>query len=194
MAAQNHIKILGPALVLFASAFLMLSGCVTTPQYECQINEAKAKTLDLATHYVQQPRTLAFGPLPRGILAEATLYRLSIGDTKIHPCQIITIHKQLYLRRNRAADLRFKETREFFAEDGTLIATNTEDLTNQLRDSGSYSAAIPLPIPRTAPQGEYLIVSRLWLQRRGDRHSYQLGRAEAAFRILPLRRPKASPH
>lgn len=192
MAAQQRIIAQRSALTLVAGAILLLSGCVTNPEYQCQVNEAKARNLDLTTHYAPQPRTLAFGALPRGILAEATLYRISIKDARVHPCQMITIHKELYLRRSRQADLVFKETREFYAQDGTLIASNTEDLTNQLRNGGSYIAATPLPIPRTAPEGEYLIVSKLSLQRRGDRRSYSLGRAEATFRILPLRQPAAT--
>jgi len=193
MAAQRHITTLRPALVLLAGVILVLSGCVTTPENECRVQEANAKTLDLNTHYHPAPRMLAFGPLPRGMLAEATLYRVNINETRVRPCQTITIRKELYLRRHRHADLIFKETREFYAEDGTLIASHTEDLTNQLRASGSYTALTLLPIPRTAPTGNYLIVSKLAFQRRGDRRSFLLGRAEVTFHILPGRMPASGP-
>ncbi len=197
MVALKRAANLRPWLVPLIAVILVLSGCVTAPEDECQVQAANARKLDLTTHYHLAAPTLTFGPLPRGALAEATLYRISINEKQVRPCQNIMIHKELYLRRNRQPNLIFKETREFYAEDGTLIATNTEDLSNQHRGSGLYASQTPLPIPRTAPPGNYLIVSKLALQRRGDWHNFLLGRTEVTFRILPRRQPvseAAQPH
>ena len=172
-----------PSAVPLAGLFLMLlSGCVTAPQQACSIQSAK---VDLATHYTLVGDKLAFGPLPRGFLAQADLYRIGVSRSRIHPCEYLKIRKELYLRRNPDAALDFTETRKFYAQDGTLIASHTEDLSSQLRASGFYSATTVLPIPRSAPAGNYLIVSRLSFRRRGERRNMPLARAEETFTIVP---------
>ncbi len=197
MVTLKRAANLRPCLVPLIAVILVLSGCVTTPRDECQVQAANTRKLDLTTQYHLAAPTLTFGPLPRSILAEATLYRVSVNEKQVRPCQNIMIQKDLYLRRNRQVSLIFKETREFYAEDGTLIASNTEDLSNQLRGSGRYTAETPLPIPSTAPPGNYLIVSNLAFERRGERRSFLLGRTEVTFRILPRSQPPsgtAQPH
>lgn len=186
MTARAHMTLPFPAPVVLVSLILaLLSGCATAPQHECRIEAAEAGKVDLATHYHSAVRTLAFGPLPRGVLAQATLYRIGVNRDRIRPCEYLKIRKELYLRRNAHANLTFTETREFFAQDGTLVASHTEELTGQLHASGSYEATTLLPIPRTAPAGNYLIVSKLAFRRRGERFSIPLARAEASFTIVP---------
>ncbi|MHB8347548.1 MAG: hypothetical protein ACYDHM_10270 [Acidiferrobacterales bacterium] len=182
-----------PAPILIVSLILaLLSGCATAPRHECRIEAAEAGKVDLSTHYHAAARTLAFGPLPRGFLAQAALYRIGVNRNRIHPCQYLKIRKELYLRRDAHAKLTFTETREFYAQDGTLIASHTEDLAGQLHRSGSYGATTILPIPRSAPPGNYLIVSKLAFRRHGERRRIPLARAEASFTIVPRRRETAS--
>lgn len=186
MIARTHRTMPRSASVSLVGLIIaLLSGCATAPRHECRIQAANAGKVDLATHYQSAQRTLAFGPLPRGVLAQATLYRIDVNDARIHPCEYLKIHKELYLRRVDQADLKFKETREFYAQDGTMIASHTEDLSDQLRGSGSYAATTLLPIPRSAPAGNYLIVSKLAFRRLGERRSVPLARAEVTFTILP---------
>ncbi len=79
--------------------------------------------------------------------------------------------------------LVFKEVREFFGPDGTLIATNTEDLTAQFQTSGHYQAVTPLPIPRSAPPGRYRIVSKFTLETHDARKPVLLARVDGSFHI-----------
>ncbi len=186
MIARSPMTTPRPASALLIGLIIaLLSGCVTAPQHECRIQAANAGKVDLATHYHNAPQSLAFGPLPRGVLAEATLYRIGVNSDRIHPCEYLKIHKELYLRRGDHANLQLKETREFYAQDGTMIASHTEDLSDQLRAGGSYTATTLLPIPRSAPAGNYLIVSKLAFHRPGERRSVPLARAEVTFTILP---------
>ena len=78
------------------------------------------------------------------------------------------------------------EMREFYAEDGTLIATSTQDISEQVKKSGAYIATTPLPIPKSAPPGKYKIVNKLLFERRGDRRApVPIARAEGFFYIIP---------
>ncbi len=182
-----------PTPILFVSLILaLLSGCATAPRHECRIQAAEAGKLDLSTHYHAAAQALTFGPLPRGFLAQVALYRIGVNRNQIHPCEYLKIRKELYLRRDAHTDLTFTETREFYAQDGTLIASHTEDLSGQLRRSGSYEATTILPIPRSAPPGNYLIVSKLAFHLRGERRRIPLARAEASFEIVPRQPETAS--
>ncbi len=173
-----------PAL-LVSLILALLSGCATTPPNECQVQAAESGRIDLATHYHRASPFLAFGPLPRGMLAQATVYRVNVNRDEIRPCEYLKIHKELYLRRDPYADLTFTETREFYAQDGTLIASHSESLGQNLRASGFYTATTLLPIPPGAPAGNYLIVSKLFFHRRGYDRSVRLARAEVTFTIEP---------
>lgn len=188
MTARTAATLPAPTLVLIVGMILaLLSGCATAPRRECQAQAAESGKMDLATHYHRASQALTFGPLPRGVLAQAALYRISVNRSRIRPCGYLRIRKELYLRRITHADLTFTETREFFAQDGTLIASRTETLGGGLPTSGFYTATTLLPIPRSAPAGNYLIVSRLAFHRRGDRRSVRLARAEVTFTIEPRR-------
>ena len=81
--------------------------------------------------------------------------------------------------------MEFEEIREFYAGDGTLIATKREIMSKQLSASGYYVATVPLPIPRLAPMGKYTVVSKLMVRTAGDRQGTLLAKASAGFRVVP---------
>ena len=183
------------AVLWVVVAATLASGCVTTPELACGQHEADSKALKTATQYRPVPEAsraqaarLDARNLPRGSVAQAPTYRLALEPAFIRPCTNLSVQKELWLTRAAQVDGTLRETREFYAEDGTLIAAVNEDLTAQLRNSGVYRATVPLPIPRAAPPGRYRIVSRLNLERRGG-GSVALGRAEARFCIVPLDLP-----
>lgn len=173
-------------LALLTAAALTVASCATLSEYGCQMHEARVKDLDQATHYRRVSSSSQTGgrPLSRTYPAQAPIYRLVLASETVAPCTMLSVKKEIVLARLDDRSLSFKETREFYAEDGTLITTLVEDLTGQLGDSGTYSAKFPLPIPRTAPSGKYRIVSRLTLERTGERKMLPLAQAEARFQII----------
>jgi len=165
-----------------------LAGCVTDSGMSCDQHEARVRTIKPVTTY-------EFAKLPAGQTAPAALsaglpprapmYSMKFVPGFTKPCTIITIHKDVVVLRSLDRNLSFSETRKFFAEDGTLITTTTQNVTGQITRSGKYTATTPLPIPRNAPPGKYKIVSELQAERRGDRRVMPLARAEGYFYIIP---------
>ncbi|MDH4134546.1 MAG: hypothetical protein OEV31_07125, partial [Gammaproteobacteria bacterium] len=83
-------------------------------------------------------------------------------------------------------DIILTEIREFYAEDGSMITTSSQDITDQVKHSGNYVATTPLPIPKAAPPGKYRIVSKLVFDRRGKgRSPVPIARSEGFFFIVP---------
>ena len=178
MAFRPHHIIL---TIAFAS---LLSGCAVLTDYGCRLQENRAKTADLSTYYRPANSRTTYRPLTRGVPAELKHYKVAFNVERIEPCTTLSILKELNLHRNTDPGLQFKETREFYAEDGTLITTVTEDITSQLPVSGIYSAVVPLPIPRSAPSGNYHIVSKFTVERPGERRQLLLGTTNASFYIV----------
>lgn len=126
-------------------------------------------------------------PLPKkGVSAVAHLYEVAPERGTIQPCHSLSIRKRLFLLRRNDLDLVFQEVNEFYADDGTLIVTNTQDLTHQLQRSGYYVASDPLPIPQDAPPGRYQLVSKLVLKKKGREAIFLLASETAVYEILPL--------
>jgi len=165
-----------------------LAGCVTTEEISCDMHESRTKQLKPLTTYQllrpspgqTVPRTLAHGSLPQ---APTYAMRFEPGFTK--PCTTITLHKDVVVLKSNDKDTVLSETREFYAEDGTLITTTTQNISDQVLYSGRYHATTPLPIPRNAPPGKYKIVSKLQAERRSDRRTTPVARAEGFFYIIP---------
>ncbi|HEX9626754.1 MAG TPA: hypothetical protein VGA00_07445 [Acidiferrobacterales bacterium] len=174
-------------LTLLAAAALATGGCAALTDYGCKLHATRVETLDQSTHYrrVSSSSQTDGRPLTRSFPAQAPIYRLTLTSEKVPPCTMLSVKKELVLARLNDRSLIFKETRAFYAEDGTLITTLVEDLSAQLVDSGTYRATFPLPIPRTAPAGKYRIVSRLTLERAGERRMLPLAQAEVRFQIVP---------
>jgi hypothetical protein len=171
---------------LVGTAALMASGCAALTDYGCRLHETRVQTLDQSTHYrrLSSSSQTDGRPLTRTYPAQAPIYRLTLTSEKVPPCTMLSVRKEVVLARLNDRSLIFKETREFYAEDGTLITTLIEDVSAQLKESGTYRASFPLPIPRTAPAGKYRIVSRLTLERAGERRMLPLAQAEARFQII----------
>ncbi len=178
-------------VVLVSVSLIGLSGCAGLSEYACTLQESRAQSADLGTHYRYNAPPEGSAQLPRGTSARATHYTVSLNVVRIEPCTTLSIIKELNLLRASDGDILIKETREFYAEDGTLITSLTEDLTSQLNRSGMYTAVTPLPIPRSAPAGRYRIVSRLSLERGRGGRAQLLSAAEASFSIIP--RPTYQP-
>jgi hypothetical protein len=181
---KTAIHLLYRAVVLSGCLF-WLSGCAGLSDYACTLQESRAQASDLSTHYRYSAPPEGGGQLPRGTPVKATHYTVAFNVERIEPCTTLSIIKELTLLRGADSDILIKETREFYAEDGTLITSHSEDLTSQLGTSGHYTAVTPLPIPRAAPAGRYLIISRLTMERKGDKRTQLLSAAEASFRIIP---------
>jgi hypothetical protein len=182
-------------VVLVSVSLTWLSGCAGLSDYACTLQESRAQSSDLATHYRYTAPPEGNGLLPRGASVKATHYTVALNVVRIEPCTTLSIIKEVHLLRASDGDILIKETREFYAEDGTLITSLTEDITSQLNRSGVYTAVTPLPIPRSAPAGRYRIVSRLSLERSRGGRAQLLSAAEASFSILPRQtyRPAAKP-
>jgi len=165
-----------------------LAGCVTTGELSCDIHESRTKQLKPTTTYEyvklkpgqSAPRTLAGGSLP-----QVPTYTMKFVPGFTKPCTTITLHKDVMLLRSNDKGVVFNETREFYAEDGTLITSTTQNISEQVPRSGVYIATTPLPIPRNAPPGKYKIVSKLQAERRGDRRPSQVAQTQGFFYIIP---------
>lgn len=166
---------------------LLLTSCASLSKRGCDMQESHARTADLSTHYLPstpQAGQNSDGPLSKGVPVKVMHYAVGFNVTQIEPCTTLSVIKKLTMQRSADTDISIKETREFYAEDGTLITSLTEDITAQFLKSGAYAAITPLPIPRAAPAGKYLIVSKLTLERAGEKRPLLLSTARASFRIV----------
>jgi hypothetical protein len=176
---------------LSLGALLLIAGCALFPPDDvCSQHERQTRDNKITTEYVlQQPGAgrpnPATRPLPKNLVAQVALYKMTFDTDRAQPCTDLSIRKELVLRRLDKAVLAFKEVREFYSPDGKLIATNTEDLSAQFVKSGSYRAITPLPIPRSAPPGRYRIVSKFLLETKGSKRPTLLARVDGSFRIVP---------
>lgn len=177
-------------LPLLAGAML-LSACSTLAPETCEQFEERRKTTNYATEYRLETTRLGkeFKPLRTNELAAVQDYRMNMGNDSVRPCSHVKIEKELTLLRRNIAGMVFEETREFFAENGTRIATKTETLSEQLVQSGRYSAQVPLPIPRNAPSGRYRLTSTLTVRMKGGKTTI-LARSNASFRVGAPEKPK----
>ena len=174
----------------FATMFVaLLGGCASLDNFSCDMHEQSARGIKPVTTYTPaEPRPNAAAPytLPAGSAAQVSTYKLTFRPGFTKPCTTITLHKDVVIQRSDEAQVVLNEVREFYAEDGTLIASATQDVSTQVKKSGTYVAVTPLPIPKSAPPGKYKIVSKLLFERRGDRRPAALvARAEGFFYIIP---------
>lgn len=146
-------------------------------------NVPPAKPGDCNARTEAQPYTALGVRRPMAKLGRTTVqtYRWTANAARIAPCSVLLVKKEIGLQRERGAQGVLKEVREFYAEDGTLIVRNTEDVTKQLARSGQYAGSVSLPIPASAPAGHYRIVSKLILEM-GER-SKLLARAIVNFQV-----------
>lgn len=162
-------------------AALSVAGCAMWRPQTCEQFEVARQHTDYATTY-HRDATETVAPLRRGPAVMATFYRLRLDTERAHPCSHLMMQKELVLARRDEPGVMLEETREFFAEDGTRIAVKSENLTNQLRQSGRYTASVPLPIPKRAPAGTYYLVNTLTAKQRG--HTEVLAKTAARFEVV----------
>jgi len=177
-------------LSIIIGCVLLVSGCASLTQETCAQFEERSKETDYTTQYRNSDTDLEtsarhFKPLPKNTSAVARLYKLQLDTTTISPCHHVTIHKELYLLRAARPGMEFEEIREFYASDGTLIATKRETVSKQLSTNGYYVATVPLPIPRLAPVGKYLVVSKLLLRTAENQQGTLLAKASVGFQVIP---------
>jgi hypothetical protein len=171
---------------------LTLGGCAAlVPQHDCAQFEQQRKTTDYGTRYTadggeSQRLAKKYSALPKARLAAAPLYRIDVDTHALRPCTHLQLSKELYLQRSNG-EMVIEETREFYAEDGTRIATKTETLGAQLRHTGFYRATVALPIPASAPGGRYRVVSKLMLRTKPAATAQLLAEAETRFEVLPTK-------
>ncbi|HYM46851.1 MAG TPA: hypothetical protein VES91_00130 [Burkholderiaceae bacterium] len=175
---------LRPSLTL-ASLAMLLGGCATlVPTESCEQFEARRKQVNYATEYRRDEKQTVT-PMRKGSAAMAMQYRLRLDPERVHSCSHVTIHKELVLSRRDDAGVTLEETREFFAEDGTRIAIKNENVSSQVRQSGRYTAAVLLPIPKNAPAGAYHLVSTLILKMKGTAENQVLAKTTVSFEVVP---------
>lgn len=175
----------------------MLSACATLETLnpfgdECSRYESRTKSARYNTLYKPASKaadskidTRKSGKtLAKGMLAQVPVYKMVFDGDKIQPCSDLSIRKEIVVQRGDQLDLIFKEIREFYAQGGTLITTNAEDISDQLTASGTYQAVTPLPIPRSAPPGKYRIVSRLTVETKAGKKPQQLAKVEGLFYVV----------
>ena len=177
------------ALPAVAGFGLLVAGCATLFPSDCARFEQEQKNANYATVYkLSKADTEAaarnFKALPRRRSAAVRLYKIRVSSTQIKPCNHLLIHKEVYFQRISNPRLVFVETREFYAEDGTLIANKREIVTAQLKNTGYYVASVSLPIPQSAPPGKYRIVSKLSYKWKGRKRKIFLAKSSTTFRII----------
>ena len=167
----------------------LLGGCASMDNFSCDMHETQARgTKPVTTYTLTDPKSgeAAFRSLPAGSIAQVPTYRIRFKPGFTKPCTTLTLHKDVVIQRSDEDNVLLNEIREFYAEDGTLIATSTQDISEQVKRSGTYIATTPLPIPKSAPPGKYKIVNKLLFERRGDRRApVPIARAEGFFYIIP---------
>jgi hypothetical protein len=167
----------------------LLSGCAGMDEFSCNLHESQTRGTKPVTTYTlagSKAGDAASRALPAGSIAQVTTYKLTFRPGYTKPCTTLTLQKDVVILRSNETTVVLNEVREFYAEDGTLIASTTQDISEQVKASGSYIATTPLPIPKTAPPGKYKIVNKLLYERRGDRRpASQIARVEGFFYIIP---------
>jgi len=179
-----------PSRLAPIAALLLMSGCAAIDKLTCDMHESSTRGMKPVTTYAYiapkagQPSPR---PLPRGSVPHVSTYTMTFKPGFTKPCATLTLYKDVAFERSDDTDNVLTEIREFYAEDGTLITSYTQDITAQTMKSGVYVATTPLPVPKSAPPGKYKIVSKLLFEKHGSRRpAVQLARAEGFFYIIPL--------
>lgn len=165
-----------------------LGGCATVDPGACGRFDQARQSLSYDTVYrysdVDTRQALQrFKPVRDAQPAAVRWYTVRVNTPEIQPCEHLYLYKELYLQRRERDGVRIEETREFYTASGKRVATRKENISAQLKDSGYYTAAVPLPIPETAPAGVYKVVSRLTLRKNGGKETV-LGSASTEFRVV----------
>ncbi len=172
-----------PLPCLFVISTILLAGCATNPGEKVSCNNPGTKS---AARYLplEPVHDKNYPSLPAGVAAATRAYTLKVNTAQLRPCGTLVMQKDVFLQRSNDPTLVLKEIREFYAQDGTLIAKQSEDVTAQLPNTGMYRGSLTLPIPALAPAGRYHIVSKLVLQKKNKKIPVVLGWADTSFQIM----------
>ena len=167
---------------------LVLVSCATVDPSVCGRFDQARQSLRYDTLYrysdVDTRQALRqFKPARQTQPAAVRWYTVRVNTPEIQPCDHLYLHKELYLQRQAGNGIRIEETREFYTASGKRVAMRRENITSQLKNGGYYTAAVPLPIPETAPSGVYKVVSRLTLRKNGGKETV-LASASTEFRVV----------
>lgn len=176
-------------LALIVAGGVLLAGCAGFPGFDgmsCAQFGKTGRDADYATHYrLLEPETKSLArqlpPLSRDAVAAVRVYEMRVEPYATRSCNHLKLHKEVHIQR-RDGKWRLEEVREFYTFSGTLIATRTESIGNQLTRSGFYTGSTLLPIPEKAPPGRYRIVSKLVLKSAGG--TAVLARTSASFQVI----------
>jgi len=179
-----------PRVIILSLALCtaLLTSCSTVQNLSCDMHETRNRGVKPFTQYTYiEPKKgeVAARNLAAGSTVQVQTYKMQFMPRYSQPCTTLTVQKDVVLLRSPDKVL-LTEIREVYAEDGTLIATDMQDISSQVVKSGRYEATTPLPIPKLAPDGKYRVINKLVQERRGDRKPpIPLARAEGYFYILP---------
>lgn len=179
----------GGAAVLPLSilATLALTGCSTLAPLDTHCRAREAPSLP----YSSMSRTARTDNLPDGTLVSAHRYQLRPQQFQVMPCDNLLIVKELHARTAPGRYFRLSEVREFYADDGSLIAQAKEDVSRQITRSGMYRGVLALPIPGDTPAGIYRMVGKLFVDNLGET-PILLNETETEFEVLPHPAPAAA--
>ena len=183
-AYTGYLLLLLPlGLVAFSSAQASLA----CKFYSWRNQELRYHTTYRYTEAETHAAQSRYPPLPvKGVYAIARLYAIEPDAPEARPCSNLSIEKRLFLQRRDDPEFVLREISEFYAEDGTLITTNSQVVTEQMPRTGYYMAHDLLPIPEDAPPGRYHLVTKLILTKEGRKATFLLGSSKTEYRILPL--------
>jgi hypothetical protein len=190
----RHPAKAGPLLLLplFLLALWLMPARNVDASLRCKLYNWRNQEVRYQTSYrydEAETRTARqkYKPLPaKGVYAIAKLYVIEPDSAETRPCSNLTIKKKLFLQRRDDPDFVLSEISEFYAEDGTLITTNRQAITDQIQHSGYYMAHDPLPIPEDVPPGRYQLLTKLVLTKKGRKRVFLLGSTKTEYRILPF--------
>jgi hypothetical protein len=183
---KDFVLIRRSSLFFVVVSTAWLGGCAGMGGFSCDMHETRARGAKPVTTYTLTGSRNSETTLRTGSIAQVPTYKLTFKPGYTKPCTTLTLHKNVVILRSDEATVILNEVREFYAENGELIASSTQDISEQVKKSGTYVANTPLPIPKSAPPGKYKIINKLLFERRGDRRSPVLiARAEGFFYIIP---------
>jgi hypothetical protein len=173
------------ALALAVGAVILGACAATTPKENlCANYDARVRGLRTMATYARTGDAVPDAGSSAAPL-RVTGFRLSAKESTVRPCAILVLNKELVMHAKSPAKLPITEVREFYAENGTLITTRSDNLRGQFPAAGQYKGEAAIPIPPGAPAGKYRILVRLTSDGAGARKSMNLATAETSFVILP---------
>src|SRR4030065_90493 len=115
-----------PRVSLFAILLTaMLGGCASLDEFSCDMHETQTRGSKPVTTYTltnAKSSETALRALPAGSIAQVPTYKIRFKPGFTKPCTTLTLHKDVVIQRSDEATVMLNEIREFYAEDGTLIA------------------------------------------------------------------------